>query len=87
VRPVVASGTVFQQPYLDDRRALDRTILESGVARGDVDLDLSSTNSITPAKIIIHGGRIATLDPGAAVRLGAGHRSWTSACDWEISTG
>lgn len=39
-----AVAAVFQQRYLDDRRALDRTILERGVLRGDVrsdvDLDL-----------------------------------------------
>lgn len=39
-----AIAAVFQQRYLDERRALDRTILERGVARGDVradvDLDL-----------------------------------------------
>jgi AcrR family transcriptional regulator len=39
-----AVAAVFRQRYLDDRRALDRTILERGVARGDVradvDLDL-----------------------------------------------
>jgi AcrR family transcriptional regulator len=37
-------AVVFQRRYLDERRALDRTILERGVARGDVrddvDLDL-----------------------------------------------
>jgi AcrR family transcriptional regulator len=36
---------IFQQRYLDERRALDRTILERGVARGelrdDTDLDLA----------------------------------------------
>jgi hypothetical protein len=35
----------FQRRYLDERRALDRTILERGVARGDLpadtDLDLA----------------------------------------------
>jgi len=37
-----AVAAVFQQRYLDERRALDRTILERGVARGDVrdDVDL-----------------------------------------------
>jgi AcrR family transcriptional regulator len=37
-----AIAAVFQQRYLDERRALDRTILERGVARGDVrdDIDL-----------------------------------------------
>jgi AcrR family transcriptional regulator len=37
-----AIAAVFQQRYLDERRALDRTILERGVARGDVrdDVDL-----------------------------------------------
>jgi hypothetical protein len=39
-----AIAAVFQRRYLDDRRALDRAILERGVARGDVrddvDLDL-----------------------------------------------
>ena len=38
----VAIAKVFQRRYLDDRRALDRMILERGVARGDVrdDIDL-----------------------------------------------
>jgi len=36
-----AVATVFQQRYLDDRRALDRTILERGVVRGDVRDDVN----------------------------------------------
>ena len=35
-----AVAAVFQQRYLDERRALDRTILERGVARGDVRADV-----------------------------------------------
>jgi AcrR family transcriptional regulator len=39
------AATVFRQRYLDERRALDKAILERGVARGeiraDIDLDLS----------------------------------------------
>lgn len=35
-----AMASVFQRRYLDDRRALDRTILERGVARGDVRKDV-----------------------------------------------
>jgi AcrR family transcriptional regulator len=31
-----AAAAVFQRRYLDERRALDRTILERGVARGDI---------------------------------------------------
>jgi AcrR family transcriptional regulator len=40
-----AMAVIFRQRYLDERRALDRTILERGVARGelpaDLDLDLA----------------------------------------------
>ena len=40
-----AMAAVFRRRYLDERRALDRTILERGVARGEireeVDLDLA----------------------------------------------
>jgi AcrR family transcriptional regulator len=37
-----AAAAVFQQRYLDERRALDRAILERGVTRGDIrgDVDL-----------------------------------------------